>query len=151
MAKMKSVASPAVATLIGDVVGSRDNPDRRQLHRRVRAALDVIAEPAVDPPAITVGDEFQGTYPSVGQAIDAALTLRLTVAADIDVRFGIGWGPVTVLDAESGVQDGPGWWAARDAIEVTADTQQQHGLTHVRTTFRTGSTRAPTHMPSTPP
>lgn len=83
-----------------------------------------------------MGDEFQGAYPTVGLAIDAALTLRLTLAPDVDIRFGLGWGAVTTLDEKSGIQDGPGWWAARAAIEWTAATQQQPGMTHVRTAFQ---------------
>lgn len=124
------------ATLIGDVVGSRAFPDRRALHRRVTAALATVAEGAVDAPALTVGDEFQGAYPTVGFAIDAALAIRLALAPDVDVRFGLGWGSVTALDEKSGIQDGPGWWAARAAIEWTASTQQQAGMVHVRTAFR---------------
>jgi hypothetical protein len=138
MVRVKRSASTLRATLIGDVVGSRTFADRRGLHRRLTAALQAAADSAVDPPAITVGDEFQGAYRTVGHAIDAALTLRLALAPDIDVRFGIGWGAVTALD-EAGVQDGPGWWAAREAIEWTAATQQQPGLAHVRTAFRNGA------------
>ncbi|MGV0804036.1 SatD family protein, partial [Mycolicibacterium elephantis] len=69
----------------------------------------------IDAPAFTVGDEFQGSYRTVGAAIEAALAIRLAVAPEIDVRFGIGWGAVTVLDAGTGIQDGPGWWTAREA------------------------------------
>lgn len=138
MARVKLSASTLRATLIGDVVGSRAFADRRGLHRRLTAALATVAEDAADPPAITVGDEFQGAYRTVGLAIDAALTIRLALAPDIDVRFGIGWGAVTALD-EAGVQDGPGWWAAREAIEWTAAAQQQPGLARVRTVFRNGA------------
>ncbi|KGI69995.1 SatD family protein [Mycolicibacterium rufum] len=138
MARVKLSTSTLRATLIGDVVGSRAFADRRGLHRRLTAALATVAEDAADPPAITVGDEFQGAYRTVGLAIDAALTIRLALAPDIDVRFGIGWGAVTVLD-EAGVQDGPGWWAAREAIEWTAAAQQQPGLARVRTVFRNGA------------
>ena len=122
--------------LIGDVVGSRRSADRPELHRAVTAALGRIADGAIDPPRFTVGDEFQGSYPTVGAAIDAAMSLRLLVAPNIDVRFGIGWGAATVLDAKAGIQDGPGWWAARDAIEQTAAAQRQPGFAHTRTTFR---------------
>lgn len=138
MVRVKLTASTVCATVIGDVVGSRAFADRRALHRRLTAALAAVADSAVDPPAITVGDEFQGAYSTVGHAIDAALTLRLSLAPDIDVRFGIGWGVVTALD-EAGVQDGPGWWAAREAIEWTASAQQQPGLAQVRTAFRNGT------------
>jgi SatD family (SatD) len=135
MAVMKPDSSPR-ATLIGDVVGSRRATDRSELHRIVTSALRRVAAGAIDPPAFTVGDEFQGSYPSVGAAIDAALSLRLTVTPDIDIRFGIGWGTVTILDADAGIQDGPGWWAARDAIQQTAEAQRQPGFALVRTTFR---------------
>ncbi|KRE26679.1 RNA polymerase subunit sigma-70 [Mycobacterium sp. Soil538] len=138
MTRVKLPASTLCATVIGDVVGSRAFADRRGLHRRLTAALAAVTDSAVDPPAITVGDEFQGAYSTVGHAIDAALTLRLSLAPDIDVRFGIGWGAVTALD-ETGVQDGPGWWAARQAIEWTASAQQQPGLAQVRTAFRNGT------------
>jgi len=124
------------AALIGDVVGSRRASDRSALHRRVATALRQVAEGAIDPPAFTVGDEFQGNYQTVGAAIDAALALRLAVAPEIDIRFGIGWGAVTVLDADAGIQDGPAWWAARDAITHTAEAQRQPGFALVRTTFR---------------
>ena len=135
MARTKPCAS-SVATLIGDVVGSRRVADRRAAHRALNRALDDVAPGAIDPPAFTVGDEFQGSYPTVGAAIDAALSLRLAVGPAIDVRFGIGWGEVTMLDASAGIQDGPGWWAAREAIEWTASAQRQPALAMVRTSFR---------------
>jgi hypothetical protein len=137
MVRIKSEASPVLrATLIGDIVGSRHVTDRAAAHRAVNRALRDTAADAIDPPAFTVGDEFQGSYPTVGGAIDAALALWLAMAPEIDVRFGVGWGSVMVLDAGAGIQDGPGWWAAREAIEWTAATQRQPGLALVRTSFR---------------
>ncbi|OBI88989.1 SatD family protein [Mycobacterium sp. 1245805.9] len=141
MAKVKAITSLR-ATLIGDVVGSRRARDRPALHRRVATALGEVAGGAVDPPAFTVGDEFQGSYQTVGAAIDAALTVRLLLAPETDVRFGIGWGTVAILDADAGIQDGPGWWTARAAIQQTAEAQRQPGFMLVRTTFRAdGDTR----------
>ncbi|OBI72357.1 SatD family protein [Mycobacterium sp. E740] len=133
--KRPSSSAPR-ATLIGDVVGSRRVADRAAAHHSINEALAGAAHEAIHPPAFTVGDEFQGSYPSVGAAIEAALTIRLAVSPTIDVRFGIGWGRVAVLDSEAGIQDGPGWWAAREAIEWTADAQRQPGLALVRTSFR---------------
>jgi SatD family (SatD) len=136
---MKGHAS--LATLIGDIVGSRQATDRAGLHHGISAALRSVAASAIDPPAFTVGDEFQGSYPTVGSGIDAALRVRLAVEPGVDVRFGIGWGAVTVLDEQAGIQDGPGWWAAREAIEATASAQRRPGLALVRTTFRTEAGR----------
>ncbi len=135
MVAIKPFASQRAA-LIGDVVGSRRATDRSELHQTVASALRGVADHAVDPPRFTVGDEFQGSYPTVGAAIDAALALRLAVGPEIDIRFGIGWGKVTVLDPDTGIQDGPAWWAARDAITHTAEAQRQPGFALVRTTFR---------------
>src|ERR1700710_2016353 len=99
MPKMKDKASSNLrATLIGDVVGSRTVADRARAHRLLNRALRDGADQAIDPPAFTVGDEFQGAFTRVGLAIEAALSLRLAVAPDIDVRFAIGWGAVTMLD-----------------------------------------------------
>ena len=106
------------------------------MHRTLAAAVRAVGDGAINPPAFTVGDEFQGSYPTVGAAIDAALSLRLAVSPAIDIRFGIGWGTVMVLDATVGIEDGPGWWAAREAIEWTASAQRQPGLALVRTSFR---------------
>ncbi|HEV7420959.1 MAG TPA: SatD family protein [Mycobacterium sp.] len=146
MPEMKALASPR-AMLIGDVVGSRDAPDRRALHRHLTSALSAVTEDSIDAPAFTVGDEFQGTYPTIGRAIAAALTVRLAVIPAVDVRFGIGWGAATVLDRASGIQDGPGWWAAREAIEWTATAQRQPGLALVRTSYRSADTAGPAAEP----
>lgn len=142
MGELKELPS-LKATLIGDVVDSRGADDRGVLHRVLTKALNAIAHGAIDTPAFTVGDEFQGSYPTVGAAISAALMLRLDVAPGIDIRFGIGWGEATVLDRVTGVQDGPGWWAAREAIEWTATAQRHAGLAAVRTTYRTGEPAGP--------
>ncbi len=136
--------SPSLrATLIGDVVGSRSATDRRALHRDLNTALAAVAEHAIDAPAFTVGDEFQGSYRRVGDALTAAWAIRLAVAPRVDVRFGIGWGAVSVLDETTGIQDGPGWWAAREAIEWTAEAQRQPGLALVRITYRRSADTGP--------
>jgi hypothetical protein len=131
------------AAMLGDVVGSRSAPDRVRLHRAVTVALSAAAPGALDPPVITVGDEFQGVYATVGAAIDAALTIRLALQPEVDIRFGIGWGGITVLDETTRIQDGPGWWVAREAIERTAAAQAQPGLALVRTTFRNAEDSGP--------
>src|SRR6516162_4688609 len=123
------------ATVIGDVVGSRRAGDRPALHRRVATALRQAAAGAIDPPAFSVGDEFQGSYPTLGAAIDAALTTRLVLAPEIDVRFGIGWGRITIPDPDAGTKDGPGGGTAREAIQQTAEAQRQPGSTLVRPPF----------------
>lgn len=140
MAEMKG---QAVATVIGDVVGSRRSPDRQGLHARLTTALATEAEGegVMDPLAITVGDEFQGTFATLGAAIDAAWRVRLALLPEVDVRIGLGWGEVTALDES--VQDGPGWWDAREAITWVAQEQSTSRTTHLRTAYRSRATGAP--------
>jgi len=129
--------SSTVATLIGDVVGSRMAPDRAEVHAivtRALASVNAELEPST-PLWVTAGDEYQGAFASVGDAIRATLRLRLAMRPAVDVRHGLGWGAVEVLDAGSGVQDGPGWWAARAAIEEAASGQRRAASRGARTWY----------------
>lgn len=128
----------AMATLIGDVVGSRDVADRVDLHARLVAAIGAVNEQLapVVPLRITVGDEYQGGFATVGEALAAALRVRLVVMPEFDLRHGIGWGPTTVLSGEPRVEDGPGWWAAREAIGAVAGKQAHGANRALRTAYR---------------
>lgn len=127
------------ATLIGDVVGSRRAAGARPaLHDSlVRALEDLNARlvPVV-PLRITVGDEFQGCFGTVGEACRASLLLRLALLPAHDIRHGIGWGPVQVLSDEPRVEDGPGWWAARAAIDAVKIGAEHAALRRLRTAYR---------------
>ena len=74
---MNPLASPCV--VIGDLVGSRSVPDRREVHRVLEKALVAVNAlvPAMTELRVTAGDEFQGSYRTLGAAIDAALRVRL--------------------------------------------------------------------------
>lgn len=113
------------AAVIIDLVGSRQHADRRWVHRSMRAAMQrVNAMVRFDHPLeATVGDESQGRFMSLAEALQATLLLRLVLPDGMDCRAGIGIGPVEDLElgAHGPIQDGPAWWAARDAIvEVKA-------------------------------
>ena len=127
-----------VATLIGDVVGSRDARSRSGLHARLEdlvARVNETTAPLV-PLRITVGDEYQGCWWTVGDALMAVRQLRLSGLPDVELRHGLGWGEVSVLSESPRVEDGPGWWAARAAIEYAAAEARRAGLRHVRTAYR---------------
>jgi hypothetical protein len=126
-----------VATLIGDLVGSRSSQDRGDLHQRLGAALaevNDLLEP-LRPLWITAGDEFQGTFATVGEAVQATLLVRVRLLTSYDVRHGIGWGTTTVLDDAGGIEDGPGWWAARAAIEEAERAERTSGSRSQRTAY----------------
>ena len=136
MTTLKAPASRCV--LIGDVVRSRATTDRQALHDALEAAL-AAADAAVPPVTglrVTVGDEFQGTYATLGEAVEAALRVRLALLPDVDTRFGLGRGEVTVLDARRGIEDGPGWWAARAAIEEVDEVAGRAATRLARTAYR---------------
>ncbi len=85
---------------------------------------------------MTVGDEFQGAYTTLGAAVEAALHLRLLLLPAVDTRIGLGRGAVTILDRERGIEDGPAWWAARAAIEEVEQAAGRPATRHLRTAYR---------------
>lgn len=130
MSKMKPLSN--VAALLLDVVGSRGD-SRALRHEKLLTAVEETnqhVEP-LDDLRFTVGDELQGIYPTVHDALRAAYRLRLAVAPTVDLRAGIGLGEVTVIDAERGIQDGSAWWRAREAVDevrARADDPGHRGL-----------------------
>lgn len=108
--------------LIGDVVGSRQAPDRAALQRRLVQALAEVSDRTGGRLSMTVGDEFQGRYPDLESAVLASLRLHLSLIGSARLRIGIGRGLLS-FEADTGSplgQDGPVWWRARDAIDLVA-------------------------------
>lgn len=124
------------AVLIGDVVGSRLARDREQLHRRVGDALAEVSAAYGGTLRFTVGDEYQGTFRTVGGALRATLALRVRLLPEADVRHGVGFGEVRLLDEAARIEDGPGWWAAREAIEAVKAAEQRPATRALRTAYR---------------
>lgn len=120
--------------MIGDLVGSRRSADRRSLHGQVAAAVEEVNASHGGNLRVTVGDEYQGTFPHLGAALRATLALRLALLPAADVRHGIGLGHVEPLDAD--VEDGPGWWVARDAIDAAKEAQGRPATRSLRTAYR---------------
>lgn len=134
-----------LATVIGDVVSSRHVGDRAGMHRELAALLDrVNADTSpVTPLRFTVGDEFQGAFATIEQALRATLRLRVGLLPTADLRHGIGFGAVRVLQDEPRVEDGPGWWAAREAIDAVHDAEDHPATRWVRTAVRGEGVEAP--------
>lgn len=134
---MDEVKVEASVAVIGDLVGSRRSADRAAVHAQFGRAVDAI-NAAYAPPVplrIGTGDEFQGIFASLGDALTATLRLRMALLPDVDVRQGIGWGRVVVLTEDPRVEDGPGWWAARTAIETAEGYERKAPLRAVRTAY----------------
>ena len=122
--------------VIADLVDSKNISDRRSAQESIAAAFALVDAlvPHDQSMRATVGDEFQAVYSTVARALEATLLARLALPAGIDCRFGLGLGQVIdVGDGIAGsVQDGSGWWLARDAINQA----------HAREDSRTPSVRA---------
>jgi hypothetical protein len=130
--------------VIGDLIGSRTVRDRARLHQRLAAVLDEVNARWGTDLRITVGDEYQGTVGSLGTACAVTLRVRLALLPDSDVRHGIARGRTTVLDARAGIEDGPGWWAARSAIEAAARRARRAATRASRTAYASVDAGEPT-------
>jgi len=138
MANLKEQPSyPDPVALIGDVVQSRAQRDRQALHDELEAVLGDTnaAVPALDAAVITVGDEFQGVYRTLGAALAASFRIRVLIHGRADVRFGLGRGSVTTLDRVRGIHDGPAYWAARDAITAAEERARRARTRTSRTAY----------------
>ncbi len=124
-------------TLIGDLIGSRGSTDRRALHEAFAAVLDRVNTELRPPTPVRmqVGDEYQGVFASLGDALHASLTVRLALLPHADVRHGIGRGRIEVLGEDPRVEDGPGWWAARAAIDRVQEAEGRPGERSLRTAY----------------
>ncbi|MDX2375693.1 SatD family protein [Microbacterium sp. LRZ72] len=116
-------------SVIADIIGSRALPDRGAAQRTLE---DVIARVDHDLPLArealrpTVGDELQGVYARLDDALAALLLLRLALPDGLECRFGVGVGSIRTVPSEGGaIPDGPGWWAAREAVELVHAKQQR--------------------------
>jgi len=111
------------AAVIVDLVRSRQHPDRALAQKQVLEALGVAntARPALIALQPTVGDEFQGMYATIHDALAATLLVRLALPEHLDCRFGIGLGESRDISTDSSttIRDGSAWWNAREAITET--------------------------------
>lgn len=128
--------------LIGDMIGSRRVERRAALQRSLKRALQMtnsLLSPVQDLEP-TVGDEFQGVFEDVASAAHATLLLRLHLLKEeeVDSRYGLGFGSLTVFEERTPLsQDGPAWWAARGAIDQVSKLAEGH-MSFARTWFECG-------------
>jgi hypothetical protein len=121
---MNQYASPRYA-VIGDLVGSRRQESRAQTQADLVSALATVNDlvHAVQPLEPTIGDELQGVYDDLRDALLATVLVRLALPEPMDCRFGIGVGGLEIVGASNYglTQDGPAWWSAREAIGAAKD------------------------------
>lgn len=115
--------------VLADIVGSRRLPDRGAAQRALDDAIARVQRDlpvATQPLRPTVGDEQQGIYSTMEGALASLLLLQLALPDTVECRFGIGIGQLGSVAAAGGdIPDGPGWWAARAAIDIVHKKQQR--------------------------
>jgi hypothetical protein len=125
--------------VIADIVGSRRLEDRAQAQRSITEAF-MRASPyvhALERPHETVGDEFQAVFATTTDALVFTTLVPLALDPGIELRFGLGAGAARTV-TPSGLQDGPGWWAARAAIDE-ASKRQHSRFPSTRSWFQDGT------------
>ncbi|MGM1016726.1 MAG: SatD family protein [Actinomycetota bacterium] len=118
-----------VIAVIADIIGSRRLSDRAAAQQTLD---DTIARVEHDHPLAvqalrpTVGDEQQAVYARLDDALSSLLMLQLALPEGIEFRFGLGIGEIRDIESGHGeLSDGPGWWAARAAIDQVHERQQR--------------------------
>ncbi|QYM63202.1 SatD family protein [Microbacterium sp. Se5.02b] len=125
-----------VIAVIADIVGSRELSDRGAAQRILDETIAQVEHDlplAVHPLTPTVGDEQQAVYRALPDALTSLLMIQLRLPDGIAFRFGLGIGKVTAVESVHGeLADGPGWYAARAAIE-TVHSREQRAVPRTRT------------------
>lgn len=118
-----------VVAVIADIVGSRRLRDRAAAQRMFDETIARVQRehPLADQPLQpTVGDEQQGVYSTLDDAMAGVLLLQLALPEGIEFRYGLGIGEIRAIEsAHRELTDGPGWWAAREAIETVHARQER--------------------------
>ncbi|MCT1477537.1 SatD family protein [Microbacterium sp. p3-SID336] len=125
-----------VIAVIADIVGSRELEDRTAAQRALDETIARVEHDrplAVQPLTPTVGDEQQAVYRELPDALLSLLMVQLRLPEGLAFRFGLGIGEVrSVASVHGELADGPGWYAARAAIE-TVHAREQRAVPRTRT------------------
>jgi hypothetical protein len=148
---MAPALHPPVA-VIADLVRSRQLKSRADVQPLVEEAFWLVnrSVPALEPIRATIGDEFQGVFRTIVDALEATTLARLAMPTSADCRFGIGSGVIEAVGKglAGTLQDGPGWWLAREAIDE-AHAREKGRNPSLRSWFRAeGADEKPGERPA---
>ena len=116
------IAMTEVGVLIGDLIGSRDSPDRQKLQTRLTNSLKSANREtdgdAIAPMEIVRGDEFEGGFIDPSICLETFSYLERALFP-VRLKAGIGIGSISTSDETSiGRMDGPAFHRARSAVEI---------------------------------
>jgi hypothetical protein len=112
--------------LIGDLIASRNSPNRKDLQNRLEAVLTKLnggTPRPVSPYTLTLGDEFQAVFETADNVFDDIVQILKALHPD-QVRFSLGLGTITTdLNPNQALgMDGPAFYRARDGIDQLKDS-----------------------------
>ncbi|WP_455951321.1 SatD family protein [Arcanobacterium haemolyticum] len=121
--------------VIGDMVDSR-GVNRVSSHHALTDSLARVDAGSVQSLHPTVGDEIQGVFATIGDAFRAMHQCRIELMIrGADIRWGIGYGEIVTIDPKLDIQDGSGWWNAREALNQLVSVEEKAGWSNIRTYF----------------
>lgn len=111
-----------VVTLIADIIGSREIPDRRAFQRHLKSVLAEVNSqatgPLLSPYTLTIGDEFQAVHKDFGSIIPDVIHV-LTRIHPAQLRVAVGYGPLsTDINPHAALEmDGKAFNDARELMD----------------------------------
>jgi hypothetical protein len=122
MVEFGSGAEQEYVAVIGDVVGSRNTPNREALQHSLVHELDALngrfREALVSPLALFKGDEVQALIGKASVTVDLVVGLSEAIFPE-RLSFGLGYGELsTKIDQDVARTDGPCFHRARSALEA---------------------------------
>ena len=117
--------------IIGDIVKSKEIPDRMQAQKDLEAVLEKVNKQYKDDIAsgftITLGDEFQGLLHSTQNVLSIIEEIK-NAMHPIKLRLGIGIGDIdTEIQKEKALgADGPAYYNARDAVNKLKEGEKKN-------------------------
>ena len=120
------------------MVGSRASADRAGLHEHLDARPGARPTTRSRPSyrcGSRLGDEFQGCFATVGEALHASLLAAGARCCPTHAAPRHRLGAWPCWRSEPAVEDGPGWWAARAAIEAAAERRGRATQRWLRTAY----------------
>lgn len=123
------INNPYVA-IIGDIKESKKIDNRNEVQKRLKQVLEEINEKYDNDISsmfiITLGDEFQGLLCNGANTMYIISEIERKMYP-VKIRFGVGVGTITteVRKEMSIGADGPGYYKARNALEVLKDNEKK--------------------------
>jgi hypothetical protein len=121
--------------ILGDVVKSRDIPDRAKFQAHLIETMSSVnkrfPDSLVSSLMVNSGDSFQGIFSSHVPLLQLCDVLRFSLSPYCAVRLGLGFGEITTaIDRKSSILcDGPAFWNAKEALDSLYEENYYQTLT----------------------